>query len=276
MKAAVLGSPIAHSLSPSLHQAGYLALGLTGWTYQALECDEAALPGFLASCGPDWAGLSLTMPLKRAVLPLLDRIEPLAAEVGAANTVIFAAGRRHGHNTDVPGLLAALAERGVTRTSLPPSPTALILGAGATACSALAALRALGITQATVAARDPARTTGLLAAADRLGAKITLTPFDIPHDPPDLLISAVPAGAADPYAQQIAARTFAPPRVLDIVYHPWPTPLATAARQTGAAVADGFDLLLHQAAGQFQLMTGHPAPLEPMRTAGLAAIEQRR
>jgi len=216
------------------------------------------------------------MPLKRAVLPLLDRIEPLAAEVGAANTVIFAAGRRHGHNTDVPGLLAALAERGVTRTSLPPSPTALILGAGATACSALAALRALGITQATVAARDPARTTGLLAAADRLGAKITLTPFDIPHDPPDLLISAVPAGAADPYAQQIAARTFAPPRVLDIVYHPWPTPLATAARQTGAAVADGFDLLLHQAAGQFQLMTGHPAPLEPMRTAGLAAIEQRR
>jgi len=175
----------------------------------------------------------------------------------------------------VPGLLAALAERGVTRTSLPPSPTALILGAGATACSALAALRALGITRVTVAARDPARATGLLAAADRLGAKITLTPFDTPHDPPDLLISTVPAGAADPYAQQIAARTFAPPRVLDIVYHPWPTPLATAARQTGAAVADGFDLLLHQAAGQFQLMTGHPAPLAPMRAAGLAVLAER-
>ena len=148
MKAAVLGSPIAHSLSPVLHQAAYRALGLTGWTYQAIECDEAALPALLASRGPDWAGLSLTMPLKRAVLPLLDYIEPLAAEVGAANTVVFAAGRRHGHNTDVPGLLAALAERGITGTSLPPHPAVLILGAGATACSALAALRALTITEA--------------------------------------------------------------------------------------------------------------------------------
>jgi len=216
------------------------------------------------------------MPLKRAVLPLLDHTEPLAAEVGAANTVIFAAGRRHGHNTDVPGLLAALAGQGVTRASLPPTPTAVILGAGATACSALAALRALGITQATVAARAPARATDLLAAADRLRIKITLTPFGPPCDPPDLLISTVPAGAADPYAERIAARTLRPRAVVDIVYHPWPTPLATAARQAGAAVADGFDLLFHQAAGQFQLMTGHPAPLDPMRTAGLAALQQRR
>ena len=216
------------------------------------------------------------MPLKRAVLPLLDHIEPLAAEVGAANTVVFAAGRRHGHNTDVPGLLAALAERSVTRASLPPTPAVLILGAGATASSALAALRALGITHATVAARAPARATDLLATADRLGLKITLIPFDTPHDPPDLLISTVPVGAADPYAQRIAARTFLPPRVLDIVYHPWPTPLTTAARQAEALVADGFDLLLHQAAGQFHLMTGHPAPLEPMRAAGLAALNERQ
>jgi shikimate dehydrogenase len=219
------------------------------------------------------------MPLKRAVLPLLDHIEPLAAEVGAANTVVFAAGRRHGHNTDVPGLLAALAalaDQGMTRASLPPTPAVVILGAGATACSALAALRALGITRATVAARAPARATDLLAAADRLRIKVTLTPFDAPRDPPDLLISTVPAGAADPCAQQIAARTLRPRSVVDIVYHPWPTPLATAARQAGAAVADGFDLLLHQAAGQFQLMTGQPAPLDPMRTAGLAALAERR
>jgi shikimate dehydrogenase len=215
------------------------------------------------------------MPLKRAVLPLLDHIEPLAAEVGAANTVVFAAGRRHGHNTDVPGLLAALAERGITSTSLPPHPAVLILGAGATARSALAALRALSITQLTVAARDPARASDLLATADRLALKITLTSFDTPHDPPDLLISTVPANAADLYAHRIAERTFLPRAVLDIVYDPWPTPLTTAARQAGAPVADGFDLLLHQAVGQFQLMTGHPAPLEPMRTAGLAALAER-
>ena len=110
MKAAVLGSPIAHSLSPVLHRAGYQALGLDGWSYQAIECDEARLPALISGCGPDWAGLSLTMPLKRAVLPLLDEAEPLVAEVGAANTVIFDAGRRSGHNTDVPGMIAALAE----------------------------------------------------------------------------------------------------------------------------------------------------------------------
>jgi shikimate dehydrogenase len=216
------------------------------------------------------------MPLKRAVLPLLDHIEPLAAEVGAANTVVFAAGLRHGHNTDVPGMLAALAERGVTRASLPPTPGVLILGAGATACSALAALRALGITRATVAARAPTRASDLQAAAGRLRIKITLTPFNTPHDSPDLLISTVPAGAADPYAHQMAAHTLRPPAVLDIVYHPWPTPLTVAARGAGAAVTDGFDLLLHQAAGQFELMTGSPAPLEPMRTAGLAALAERQ
>ena len=164
------------------------------------------------------------MPLKRAVLPLLDHIEPLAAEVGAANTVVFAAGRRHGHNTDVPGLLAALAERGVTRTSLPTTPAVLILGAGATACSALAALRALDITQVTVAARAPARAGDLLATADRLGTKITLTPFDTPREPPDLLISTVPAGAADPYAQRIAARTFLPPACSTSSTTPGPPP----------------------------------------------------
>jgi shikimate dehydrogenase len=216
------------------------------------------------------------MPLKRAVLPLLDRTEPLAAEVGAANTVVFAAGRRHGHNTDVPGMIAALAAHGATAASLPPGATVLILGAGATACSALAAARELGITQVTVAARDPARATDLQAAAARLAIKVTLTPFTDPPTPaPDLLISTVPATAADIYAQRLAAGTLLPKSVLDVVYHPWPTPLATAATRTGATVAPGFALLLHQAADQVKLMTGKPAPLEAMRTAGLAALRAR-
>jgi shikimate dehydrogenase len=214
------------------------------------------------------------MPLKRAVLPLLDRTEPLATEVGAANTVVLRGGRRHGYNTDVPGMIAALAEQGMTGTSLAPGAAVLILGVGATACSALAAARGLGVHEVSVAARDPARARDLLAAAERLGVKVTLTPFGEPTGGTlDLLISTVPAGAADRYAQRIPARALLPRCLLDVVYHPWPTSLADAARQSGVAVVDGFDLLLHQAAGQVELMTGMPAPLEVMRTAGLAALQ---
>jgi shikimate 5-dehydrogenase len=283
MKAAVLGSPIAHSLSPVLHQAGYRALGLAGWAYEAIECDEARLAGIIGRCGPDWAGLSLTMPLKRAVLSLLDEADPLVADVGAANTVIFGAGRRHGHNTDVPGMIAALAEslphRGedepgsLARLAREGDPAALILGAGATACSALGAVRGLGLERATVAVRDPGRAGTLLAAAERLGISVRLVSFDDPGVPaPGLLIATTPAGAADIYSQRIESGALRPHCVLDVVYHPWPTRLAVAAERSGAAVAGGFALLLHQAAGQFELMTGKPAPLEAMRAAGLAAL----
>jgi shikimate dehydrogenase len=275
VRAAVLGAPIAHSLSPVLHRAAYQALGLTGWSYEAIECDEARLASVLDGCGPQWAGLSLTMPLKRAVLPLLDEIEPLAREVGAANTVVFSGGRRHGHNTDVPGMIAALAEAGVTGAAdgAPWQAAVLILGGGATACSALAAARGLGAAQVTVAARDPARAQYLLAAAARLGVAVTLTSFDAPQcDAPNVLISTVPAGAADIYAKRIAHRDLVPRHLLDVVYHPWPTALAVAAHEAGISVAGGLELLLHQAAGQVTLMTGQPAPLAAMRQAGESAL----
>jgi len=266
VKAAVLGAPIAHSLSPVLHRAAYQALGLTGWSYEAIECDETRLPAVLGGCGADWAGLSLTMPLKRAVLPLLDEIEPLARQVGAANTVVFSGGRRHGHNTDVPGMIAALAEAGVT--GAPGGATVLILGGGATACSALAAARGLGAARVTVAVRDPARARDLLAAAARLAVAVNLIGFDTTRDDaPEVLISTVPAGAADIYAERIAHRTLVPRHILDVVYHPWPTPLAAAARKADIPVASGLDLLLHQAAHQVTLMTGKPAPLPAMRQA---------
>jgi shikimate 5-dehydrogenase len=275
MKAAVLGAPIAHSLSPVLHRAAYQALGLAGWSYQAIECDEAGLPGLLAGCGPDWAGLSLTMPLKRAVLSLLDDAEPLVAEVGAANTVRFGAGLRHGHNTDVPGMITAITE---VTASLPADPgPVLILGGGATACSALAAVRGLGASQATAAVRDPGRAGDLLAAADRLGLPVRLAPFGDPAQPaPGLLVSTAPAGAADRYAERIRQGTLRPGCVLDVVYHPWPTALAAAAQQAGIPTAGGFALLLHQAARQVELMTGKSAPVEAMRAAGLAALAAGR
>jgi shikimate dehydrogenase len=270
-RAAVLGSPIAHSLSPVLHRAAYAALGLGDWTYTAIECDEAGLPGLLASCDREWAGLSLTMPLKRAVLPLLDRTEPLAVEVGGANTVIFEGGERHGYNTDVPGMVAALAEAGVTAPS-----SATILGAGATACAALAALRETGLTSAVVLVRDRARAGELLAAAGRLDMVVDLRPFDSGVRGGDLLVSTVPAGAADFYAERALVIRPGPSAVLDVVYHPWPTPLAQAITQSGAPVVSGFDLLLHQAARQVELMTGiKPAPLDQMRASGHAELARR-
>ena len=268
-RAAVLGSPIAHSLSPVLHRAAYAALGLDDWTYTAVECDEAGLAGVLAV--PGWAGLSLTMPLKRAVLPLLDRTEPLAVEAGGANTVVFEGGARLGYNTDVPGMVTALAEAGVTAPA-----GATILGAGATACAALAALRETGLTSAVVLVRDQARAGDLLAAAGRLGMAVELRPFGTGVRDGDLLVSTVPAGAADYYAERARNPRPGPSAVLDVVYHPWPTPLAQAAARSGAVVVSGFDLLLHQAARQVELMTGiKPAPLDDMRAAGQTELARR-
>jgi len=270
MKAAVLGSPVSHSLSPPLHRAAYAGLGLDGWTYDRIECTEADLAGLLAGCGPGWAGLSLTMPLKRTVLPLLDQTDPVAEVTGCANTVVFDHGTRHGYNTDVAGLRGALAGAGITGPAAGP---ALILGAGATACSALACLRELGLAEVTVAVRDPGRAGLLREVAGRLGTAVTLAAFTALDGPWRLLISTLPAGAADPWADLItpAAGPAGPRTVLDVVYHPWPTPLAAAAERAGDTVVSGFEFLVQQAGPQVELMTGRgPAPLDAMR-AVLAA-----
>src|SRR5215472_3037918 len=178
MKAAVLGSPIAHSLSPALHTAAYAALGLDDWTYQAIECDEAGLPAFVTSRGPEWAGLSLTMPLKRTVLPLLDHVDRVAAATGGANTLVFRPEGRYGYNTDVQGIVDALAEAGCPAPAGAGLGRATILGAGATACSALAAVGELGVPGADVVLRDPARAADLLATAGRLGLQVRLHPWE--------------------------------------------------------------------------------------------------
>jgi shikimate dehydrogenase len=212
------------------------------------------------------------MPLKRAVLPLLDTADALVTEVGGANTVIFGDGARHGYNTDVAGMITAL-----NAAAAWPADQALLLGAGATACAALAALRGLGAREATVAVREPARARPLRQAADRLGVTARLIAFgDMPADVGRLLlISTVPAGAADDYAKRLSAAGPVPAAVLDVVYHPWPTRLAAAATAAGAVVVGGFDVLLHQAAGQLELMTGRAAPVAAMRSAGLAALRRR-
>jgi shikimate dehydrogenase len=284
VRAAVLGKPIAHSLSPALHRAAYGELGFDDWTYDLVECDEAGLPGYVESRGPEWAGLSLTMPLKRTVLPLLDHIDHMAAATGGANTVVFRPEGRYGYNTDVQGIVDALTEAASTMTtsaglaSSGPGSVAII-GAGATACSALAAVGELGAAGADVVLRDRSRAADLLATADRLGLKVRLRPWeDLARDDalvPDVLISTVPAGAADDYARRLRLTRHAPPAVLDVVYHPWPTPLAEAALAAGSVVASGYAMLLHQAAAQVELMTGKPAPLEAMRAAGEQELARR-
>jgi shikimate dehydrogenase len=274
MKAAVLGTPVAHSLSPTLHQAAYAALGLTGWTYDLVECDERSLAAYVASRDREWAGLSLTMPLKRTVLPLLDYADHLATATGGANTVVFRPEGRYGYNTDVQGIVDAFTEAG----ALTPR-TVTIIGAGATACSALAAVGELGAPGADIVVRDQSRTADLRATADRLALQVRLRPWTDLADPevpvPDLLISTVPAGAADEYAQRLLVSRKAPAALLDVVYHPWPTRLAEAGAAAGSVVVNGYSMLLHQAAAQVELMTGMPAPVEAMRAAGHRELDRR-
>ncbi|MET7331329.1 shikimate dehydrogenase [Nonomuraea sp. NPDC005650] len=279
MRAAVMGSPIGHSLSPYLHWAAYQAMGFDGWSYEAFECDEARLPGLLGELVPvrgqvsedadPWAGLSLTMPLKRAVLPLLDTVSDTAVEVGGANTVVFRDGLRHGHNTDVYGIEQALAEAGV------PAPrSATVLGGGATAASALAALRNLGLFSATLLVRDPARAGETVEVAERLGVALAVETFDKldAFTRVDLVVSALPGGAADAFADRLARV----PALFDVVYSPWPTSAAAAVRAAGGTVVGGFAMLLHQAVRQVELMTGRTdVPVEAMRTAGEAELARR-
>jgi len=224
-----------------LHRAAYAALGLD-WTYDAIEVDAAGLLAFLDSRDETWAGLSLTMPLKTAVLPWLSTCSHVVRATGSANTVLLPA--RHGDNTDVAGILAALAEVGITRAA-----RVVVLGSGATARSALAAAAALGCARPTVVARS--------APAVSLDADVvSWSPGVVAGC--DLLVSTLPAGAADPFAPHVAGI----PVLLDVVYNPWPTALALGCR---GVVVGGGEMLLHQAAAQVALMTGHPAPVDAMR-----------
>jgi shikimate dehydrogenase len=308
-RAAVLGHPVAHSLSPVLHRAAYSALGLTGWTYQAIDVDEPELAPFLARAvqaargtrsdpshlsdlsdpsDPDggWVGWSLTMPLKRAVRPLLVRESDLAREVGAVNTVLVCADGLAGFNTDVHGIVEAFGECGVrgARGAVDPAPgrRGAVLGGGATAASAIAALKQLGCREPVVHVRSPGRAGDLLAAAERLGVAPVLAPFDADAiatsvSTADLVISTLPGRVADALVRDgvaEAARVRAPV-LLDVVYTPWPTALASAWTAQGAQAVGGFVMLVHQACSQVHLMTGRQPPIEEMRSAGEAALHAR-
>jgi shikimate dehydrogenase len=263
-RAAVLGSPIAHSLSPVLHRAAYAALGLGDWSYDRFQVHEEALPEFLGKLGPEWAGLSLTMPLKRAVIPLLDEISAAAASVEAVNTLVFTEdGRRRGDNTDIPGMTAALRERGIEQVD-----SAAILGAGATASSALAALARICTGEVVAYVRSDARAAQMRQWGERLGVEVRTE--DWAHADrglsAQLVFATTPAGTTDTLA---AAVPEGPATLFDVLYHPWPTALAARWSMYGGSVVSGLDLLVHQAALQVEQMTGRsPAPVGAMRKAG--------
>jgi shikimate dehydrogenase len=272
----VWGSPVAHSLSPVLHRAAYAALGLAGWAYARREVDVPGFPEAFAGLDDTWRGLSLTMPLKEVALRAARTVTPLAAATGAANTLVRDADDPTGwtaHNTDVHGIRMALAVAGC------PTPTSLLLvGSGATARSALAALQAPG-GRVVFMVRDRVRPESL-AQAEAAGVALEVVPMgewgaaaDV-----DAVVSTVPPSsvtALDEFARTPAAGAARPPVVLDVVYGSGRTPLQRAAAERGWAVAEGTDMLLHQATEQVRLMTGLTAPLEAMADALRQALGQR-
>ncbi|MFG2480935.1 shikimate dehydrogenase [Streptomyces fagopyri] len=270
-RAAVLGSPIAHSLSPVLHRAAYRELGLDDWSYDRFEVDEEALPGFLEELGGEWAGLSLTMPLKRAVIPLLDGISTTAASVEAVNTVVLTDdGRRVGDNTDIPGMVAALREHGIEQVE-----SAAVLGAGATASSALAALARVCTGEVVAYVRSAERAAEMRRWGERLDVTVRTADWADAERAlrAPLVIATTPAGTTDALAAAVPER---PATLFDVLYDPWPTELAARWSAYGGAVVGGLDLLVHQAVLQVEQMTGRsPAPLAAMRKAGEHALARR-
>jgi shikimate dehydrogenase len=263
-RGAVLGKPIAHSLSPVLHRGAYAALGLNAWQYDSIECAELELAGLIDATALDLVGYSCTMPLKREVLRVATSVSAEAAAIGAGNTLIRTVTGWRAENTDWLGIRNALAEKGISASG-----SVALLGAGGTAQAALAALTEAQ--QITVLVRNPARASELCATADRLGLDVRIGQLT-DHDclrRADLIISTLPAGAADPLARMQWRPDQA---LLDSIYNPWPTALAQSMSQAGALVASGASMLLHQAARQVELMTGRDAPIQAMRVALLAAV----
>jgi shikimate dehydrogenase len=256
-RCAVLGSPIAHSLSPALHRAAYGYLGLS-WTYDRVQVDEQGLAPFVCGLDASWRGLSLTMPLKVAALEL-GEADQLARLTGAGNTLILEGGSRRVYNTDVAGLTGA-----VRQVAPAPLRRVTILGAGATAKAALVAATELGAQQLTVVARTPSTAEPLRALARNLGIKLDVRSWSRQIPEADLAISTVVSGAADSIADAVADSA---PLIVDVIYDPWPTVLAVTAQRAGSTVVSGRDLLVGQAGLQIELMTGRSVPAEVLYAA---------
>jgi len=253
-----------------MHRSAYAHLGLD-WTYEAVELVPDTLGPFVAGLDASWRGLSLTMPLKRTVVPLVDSLDRWSRASGVVNTLVLDDGRRLGSNTDVPGAVAAITER-----VQDPVRTAVVLGGGATATSVLLALGELGCEEARVLVRDPARAEETVATvsahvgAPQVSVGLIQEAADLRAD---LVVSTVPAAAQTP---ELVRACDAAGAVFEVVYDPWPTPLLAAALDSGRPSVDGLDLLGHQAVLQVELMTGLPVPVGLLRSAARAELARRK
>lgn len=255
-RAAVLGSPISHSRSPDVHLAAYRELGLTSWTYDRIECTAEQLPALVAGLGPEWVGLSVTMPGKFAALAVASERTARAALVGSANTLVRTPAGWRADNTDIDGVIGALADA-VTSPH-----RGAVLGSGGTAPAAVVGLAALGVTEIAVLARNPERAQPLVAMAEPLGVAIRWVELGTPVEV-DVAVSTLPADIAAGYAHTVEGV----PVLLDAIYDPWPTPLAAAVQAGGGRVIGGLHMLLNQAIAQVEQFTGLTAPKEVMRQA---------
>lgn len=257
----VWGDPITHSRSPQLHTAAYERLGLD-WTYERRQVDATGFAGTFAELDDTWRGLSLTMPLKGVAFATARTHDRRAELTGAVNTLLLTAGGPHGFNTDVGGIVRALADEGITSLE-----AARIVGAGATATSALVALSELGAERIDVVARRPAAVEPLSALGRRLGVQVTTTAFEASAlRPVPVTIATLPGDAplADASADAFAASGGL---LLDVVYGHWPTALSAAWDRAARPAVSGLGMLLHQAVLQVRIFTtgdaDAPLPDEP-------------
>ena len=263
-RAAVLGSPISHSLSPALHNAAYLSLGIEG-KYDAVEVKSGELDAFMKQvreANVNWIGFSLTMPLKEETLLVADKVDALAKRINSANTLLPTLDGWLATSTDVSGFIWALAQHEVANFQ-----RVQIIGAGATARAAAAAIDAPG-REIEVINRNPERENALRNSV--VEATLTFRSWqDVTLDA-DLVINTSPKHAADnlPTGRGV---------LFESLYDPWPTNLAANWK---GQVIDGMDLLIHQAIDQIHLMTGYVIDRQLMykvlRTAGEAELKDRQ
>ncbi len=268
LKAEVWGQPVAHSLSPTLHNAAYGALGLDAH-YDRREVSQDDLWGALQLVDDSYLGVSLTMPLKEAILSLVPDHRGLVDVLGAANTVVATSQGFYLENTDPLGVIGALTDAQITDVR-----HTLVLGAGATARSVLSALSTLGGKEVTIAARDESRASGTLTLARDLGLHVNFLPLEdiVDVKKVSLVASTLPTGidASPAIPHELVSHA----ALCDVTYHPWPTPLAALWSSSTRPVASGLSMLTHQALIQVRLFTsGAPDVALPREADVLEAMK---